>query len=230
MANDPAGRPFNPHTMHQDASISSIRREYMRESLSESDVHAHPFRQFDRWWAEALKADIDEVNAMTLSTLSASGFPGSRIVLLKGYDDQGFVWYTNYESRKGKELAAHPKASLLLFWKELERQVRIEGICEQVSAEESDAYFNARPEGSRIGAWASPQSQPIESREILDRNIADISERFSDTPIYRPPHWGGYRLRPVMMEFWQGRPSRLHDRIRYDLTDSDGWKITRLAP
>jgi pyridoxamine 5'-phosphate oxidase len=216
--------------MQQDASISSIRREYMRESLSESDVHSNPFRQFDRWWQEALKADIDEVNAMTLCTLSKEGFPGSRIVLLKGYDDNGFIWYTNYESRKGRELAAHPKASLLFFWKELERQVRIEGICERVSPEESDAYFNSRPEGSRIGAWASPQSHPIESREILDRNLAAISEKFSDTPIYRPPHWGGYRMTPVMIEFWQGRPSRLHDRIRYDIQDEEGWKITRLAP
>lgn len=216
--------------MQQDASISSIRREYMREALSESDVDLDPIRQFDRWWAEALKADIDEVNAMTLCTMSAEGFPGSRIVLLKGYDDNGFVWFTNYESRKGRELAAHPKASLLFFWKELERQVRIEGICERVSSEESDAYYNSRPEGSRIGAWASPQSQPIESREILDRNLAAIAERFSGQPIYRPPHWGGYRLKPVMMEFWQGRPSRLHDRIRYDVQDEAGWKITRLAP
>lgn len=216
--------------MQQDASISSIRREYMREALSESDVHLDPIRQFDRWWAEALKADIDEVNAMTLCTLSTAGFPGSRIVLLKGYDHNGFVWYTNYESRKGRELATHPKASLLFFWKELERQVRIEGICERVSPEESDAYYNSRPEGSRIGAWASPQSQPIESREILDRNLAAIADRFGDQPIYRPPHWGGYRLRPVMMEFWQGRPSRLHDRIRYDVCEDAGWKITRLAP
>jgi pyridoxamine 5'-phosphate oxidase len=216
--------------MQSDANISSIRREYMRESLSESDVHSNPIRQFDRWWAEALKADIDEVNAMTLSTLSTDGFPGSRIVLLKGYDDQGFVWFTNYESRKGQELTAHPKASLLFFWKELERQVRIEGLCERVSPAESDAYFNSRPEGSRIGAWASPQSRPIDSREVLDRNIAEISERFQDMPIYRPPHWGGYRLNPVVIEFWQGRQSRLHDRIRYDSRDGDGWKITRLAP
>ncbi len=216
--------------MQQEASISSIRREYMRESLSESDVHSDPFRQFDRWWTEVLKADIDEVNAMTLSTVSAEGFPGSRIVLLKGYDDNGFVWFTNYESRKGQDLAENPRASLLFFWKELERQVRIEGFCERVSSDESDAYFNSRPEGSRIGAWASPQSRPIESREILDLNLAAISEKFSDTPIYRPPHWGGYRLKPVAMEFWQGRPSRLHDRIRYDRSNDQGWKITRLAP
>ena len=216
--------------MQQDASISSIRREYMRESLSESDVYSDPFRQFDRWWEEVLKADIDEVNAMSLSTVSAAGFPGSRIVLLKGYDDNGFVWFTNYESRKGQDLAENPRASLLFFWKELERQVRIEGFCERVSSEESDAYFNSRPEGSRIGAWASPQSRPIESREILDLNLAAISEKFSDTPIYRPPQWGGYRLKPVAMEFWQGRPSRLHDRIRYDRSDDQGWKITRLAP
>jgi pyridoxamine 5'-phosphate oxidase len=216
--------------MQQEASISSIRREYMRESLSESDVHSDPFRQFDRWWTEVLKADIDEVNAMTLSTVSAEGFPGSRIVLLKGYDDNGFVWFTNYESRKGQDLAENPRASLLFFWKELERQVRIEGFCERVSSDESDAYFNSRPEGSRIGAWASPQSRPIESREILDLILAAISEKFSDTPIYRPPHWGGYRLKPVAMEFWQGRPSRLHDRIRYDRSNDQGWIITRLAP
>lgn len=215
--------------MQQEASIASIRREYMRESLSETDVHADPFGQFGRWWDEALRADIDEVNAMTLCTVSAEGFPSGRIVLLKGYDAEGFVWFTNYESRKGRELLSNPNASLLFFWKELERQVRIEGISERVSADESDAYFNSRPEGSRIGAWASPQSSVITSREVLDQNIADITERFSDSPVHRPPHWGGYRLKPRAFEFWQGRPSRLHDRIHYANT-VDGWKITRLAP
>ena len=215
--------------MQQEASIASIRREYMRESLSETDVHADPFGQFGRWWEEALHADIDEVNAMTLCTVSSEGFPSGRIVLLKGYDAEGFVWFTNYESRKGRELLSNPNASLLFFWKELERQVRIEGICERVSEVESDTYFHSRPEGSRIGAWASPQSAVISSREVLDRNIAEITERFSDSPVHRPPHWGGFRLRPRAFEFWQGRPSRLHDRIHYDIAE-DGWKIKRLAP
>lgn len=215
----------------QDAPIASIRKEYMREALSEEDVQPDPFRQFDRWWAEALRADIEEVNAMALSTASPDGFPSARIVLLKGYDDNGFVWYTNYESRKGKELALNPKACLLFFWKELERQVRIEGICAPVSSAESDIYFNSRPEGSRIGAWASPQSRPISSRGVLDQQLTEVSERFSQSPIYRPPHWGGFRLVPSSMEFWQGRISRLHDRIVYQRQQTgDGWKLTRLAP
>ena len=211
-------------------SIAAIRRDYMRESLSEHQVEPDPFRQFDRWWEEAMKAEIDEVNAMTLATVSSDGKPTARIVLLKGYDDYGFVFFTNYESRKGMELLENPNASLLFFWKELERQVRIEGICEKVSEAESDAYFYSRPEGSRIGAWASPQSQVIGSRDVLDANLAELEKRFKDTPVNRPPHWGGYRVKPELMEFWQGRPSRLHDRILYTQENTGEWKIERLAP
>ncbi len=211
-------------------SIAAIRRDYMKESLSENQVEPDPFRQFDRWWEEAMKAEIDEVNAMTLSTVSNDGKPSARIVLLKGYDDYGFVFFTNYESRKGLELLKNPKASLLFFWKELERQVRIEGSCEKVSEAESDAYFYSRPESSRIGAWASPQSQVIGSRDVLDANLSELEKRFRDTPVTRPPHWGGYRVKPELMEFWQGRPSRLHDRILYTQENSGEWKIERLAP
>jgi pyridoxamine 5'-phosphate oxidase len=211
-------------------SIADIRRDYMKEVLSENQVEQNPFRQFDLWWEEAMKADIDEVNAMTLATVSTDGKPSARIVLLKGYDDYGFVFFTNYESKKGKELYENPQATLLFFWKELERQVRIEGICEKVSEAESDAYFYSRPEGSRIGAWASPQSEVIDSRDILDANLIELEKKFKDTPVTRPPHWGGYRIKPEMMEFWQGRPSRLHDRILYFQENPSEWKIARLAP
>jgi len=211
-------------------SIAAIRRDYMKEALSENQVEENPFRQFDHWWDEAVKAEIDEVNAMTLSTVSSDGKPTARIVLLKGYDDYGFVFFTNYESKKGKDLLLNPNASLLFFWKELERQVRIEGTCEKVSEAESDQYFYSRPEGSRIGAWASPQSQVISSRDVLDSNLAELEKRFRDTPVTRPPHWGGYRIKPQTMEFWQGRPSRLHDRIAYSQDSSGDWIFARLAP
>jgi pyridoxamine 5'-phosphate oxidase len=211
-------------------SIADIRRDYMKEVLSENQVSQNPFRQFDLWWEEAMKADIDEVNAMTLATVSTYGKPSARIVLLKGYDDYGFVFFTNYDSKKGKELFENPQATLLFFWKELERQVRIEGICEKVSEAESDAYFYSRPEGSRIGAWASPQSKVIDSRDVLDANLIELGKKFKDTPVTRPPHWGGYRIKPELMEFWQGRPSRLHDRILYFQENPSEWKIARLAP
>jgi pyridoxamine 5'-phosphate oxidase len=211
-------------------SIASIRRDYMRESLSESDVSPNPFRQFDRWWDEAIRAEIDEVNAMTLSTVSVSGRPSSRIVLLKGYDDDGFVFFTNYRSRKGREIADNPHVSLLFFWKELERQVRVEGLCVPVSEAESDSYFFSRPEGSRVGAWASPQSERIASREVLDDNLSMLSEKFRDTTMPRPAHWGGYRVSPATLEFWQGRPNRLHDRMLYDKSEGGEWSIHRLAP
>jgi pyridoxamine 5'-phosphate oxidase len=210
-------------------SIADIRRDYMKATLSEDKVDKNPFSQFTFWWDEALRAEIDEVNAMTLSTISKDGKPGSRIVLLKGYDENGFVFFTNYESRKGRDLQKNPYASLLFFWKELERQVRIEGPCEKVTEAESDQYFLSRPDGSRIGAWASPQSQVIASRDVLDQNIIELENRFQGQHIPRPPHWGGYRVKPEQVEFWQGRPSRLHDRILYT-RGSAGWTINRLAP
>ena len=211
-------------------SISSIRKEYRQAAFSEEAAADDPFRQFDRWWSEALHSGIEEVNAMVLSTVASSGMPSSRTVLLKGYDGGGFVFYTNYESNKGRELERHPFASLLFFWKELERQVRIEGGCKRVSEAESDAYFASRPEGSRIGAWASPQSRVIPSREYLDEQSELMRRRFPEDAIPRPPHWGGYRVVPVMVEFWQGRPDRLHDRMRYERSANGTWQRNRLAP
>jgi len=210
-------------------SISSIRKDYQLHSLSESDVHANPVVQFSQWWDEALKSDIVEVNAMTLSTITAAGRPSARIVLLKGYDEKGFVFYTNYESDKGQQLDANPYASLVFFWKELERQVRIEGKCERVSLEESDEYYNSRPLGSKLGAWASPQSKVIEGRENLDKNAAALLEQYASGEIPRPSHWGGYRVVTETIEFWQGRSNRLHDRIKYSHQDG-AWRIERLAP
>lgn len=210
-------------------SISDIRKEYMRESLSEGDVELNPYLQFGRWWREALGAEIEEVNAMTLATASADGKPSARIVLLKGYDEHGFVFFTNYTSRKGQDMAENDQVTLLFFWKELERQVRIEGRVEKLGAEENDAYYHSRPEGSRIGAWASPQSQVIPDRSFLDEQVRLYSGQFSEGTIPRPSHWGGYRVKPVLLEFWQGRPSRLHDRIRY-IGEEGSWRIERLAP
>lgn len=210
-------------------SISSIRKDYQLRSLSESEVHASPVAQFSQWWDEAIASEIVEVNAMTLSTITTGGRPSARIVLLKGFDEKGFVFYTNYESDKGQQLDANPYASLVFFWKELERQVRIEGICERVSAEESDEYFYSRPLGSRLGAWASPQSKVIEGREILDKNAAALLERYASGEVPRPLHWGGYRVVADTIEFWQGRSNRLHDRIKYSNQDG-AWTIERLAP
>ena len=211
-------------------NISSIRREYQLKSLSEQDVTSDPIKQFSIWWDEAVSAEIDEVNAMTLSTVKSDGIPASRIVLLKGYDERGFVFYTNYESNKGKQISENPSVSLLFFWKEVERQVRIQGICERVSAEESDAYFYSRPLGSQLGAWASPQSQAIETRAILESKAAELELQFRDVKIPRPPHWGGLRVMPIELEFWQGRNNRLHDRIVYTKTPTENWEIKRLAP
>jgi pyridoxamine 5'-phosphate oxidase len=210
-------------------AISDIRKEYMLESLSEADVYADPFLQFGRWWKEAEAAEIDEVNAMTLATAGKDGIPKARIVLLKGYSDQGFVFFTNYMSHKGQEMHENAYASLLFFWKELERQVRITGRVEKVDDLESDAYFHSRPEGSRIGAWSSPQSEIIAGREVIEQNVAKYTREFSTGSIPRPAHWGGYKVVPFSIEFWQGRPSRLHDRILYTHKD-DEWIIQRLAP
>jgi pyridoxamine 5'-phosphate oxidase len=209
--------------------ISEIRKEYSLKSLDIDHVTQEPFHQFRIWFGEAVDSEIPEVNAMCLSTIGKDGYPNSRIVLLKELD-HGFVFFTNYQSEKGQEIAGQPKASITFFWPELERQVRVVGDLEKVSPEESDTYFFSRPLGSQIGAWTSPQSQEINSREELDQRQKAIEERFSKEPIIRPPHWGGYRLLPFKVEFWQGRPSRLHDRINYQKIEDGNWKISRLAP
>ncbi len=208
--------------------IARLRKSYERAELDESASHADPLQQFTRWLDEALAAQVPEPNAMTLATVGDDGRPSTRIVLIKGIDPRGLAWFTNYDSRKGHELAAHPFAALQFHWVELERVVRIEGRVERVSAEESDAYFASRPLDSRIGAWASPQSQVIASRAVLVANAARYGLQYALNPP-RPPHWGGYRLVPDRWEFWQGRPSRLHDRLRYRL-DSGAWVRERLAP
>ncbi len=210
-------------------SISHLRKEYQFQSLSEDDVNNNPIVQFDTWWKEAVNAEIVEVNAMTLATASTDGVPSARIVLLKEFTEKGFVFYTNYESYKAQQLAENPRASLLFFWKELERQIRITGLVEKVSEEESDAYFNSRPIGSRIGASASPQSHTIENRQWLEQKVKETEDTWNDET-KRPSFWGGYRVKPVIIEFWQGRPSRLHDRIQYTLQENGGWMKERLAP
>ena len=200
------------------------------QSLLEKDVDPNPFNQFNAWWDDALKSELDEVNAMTLATASSAGLPSARIVLLKSVSEEGFVFFTNYNSNKGKELLENPNACLVFFWKELERQIRITGKVKKVSAAESDEYFLSRPEGSRIGAWASPQSQVIAFREIIEEHITKYTMEFANTNILRPPNWGGYIVMPEAFEFWQGRPNRLHDRIQYSLQKEGNWKIERLAP
>jgi pyridoxamine 5'-phosphate oxidase len=210
--------------------IASIRRDYSQKQLIEEKVAKNPFNQFEHWWKEALEAKLDEVNAMTLATASADGFPSARIVLLKDYSEKGFSFYTNYESYKGKQLEENPKACLVFFWKELERQIRITGLVEKLSEQESDRYFSSRPEASRIGAWTSPQSQTIDSRKWLDEKFNEMVKQLEGTNIKRPLHWGGYIVKPVIIEFWQGRPGRLHDRIQYTLNSEGSWKIERLAP
>jgi pyridoxamine 5'-phosphate oxidase len=216
--------------MSANNPIADIRKEYKLQSLSEKESLPDPFAQFGKWWNEAMASGIDEVNAMTLATASADGMPDARIILLKGFDEKGFTFFTNYQSAKGQELLENPRAILVFFWKELQRQIRISGLCVPLSDQENDAYFNSRPEGSRIGAWASPQSETIDSRDWLEGNEKKFRERFAGGKIERPPHWGGYRIRPTHMEFWQGRPNRLHDRIRYNLQKDGSWKIERLAP
>ena len=211
-------------------SIADIRKVYSQKTLSESEVHAHPIHQFDKWWKEAITAEIEEVNAMTLATASADGFPSARIVLLKDYSDNGFSFYTNYNSYKGQQLAENPKACLVFFWKELERQVRITGLTEKLSSSKNDEYFHSRPQESRIGALASPQSQVIANREWLEQRYLTLEQESKEGGIKRPEHWGGYLVKPVIIEFWQGRHSRLHDRIQYTLLDDGNWKIERLAP
>lgn len=210
-------------------SIASIRKVYQRASLLECEVNENPLKQFEIWWQQAIDSNIDEPNAMTLATSTLSGKPSARTVLLKGIKENGFIFFTNYASRKGKELEENPFASLLFFWRELERQVRIEGRIEKISESESDEYFFQRPLESRIGAWSSPQSQVIENREVLQKNFEKFLSVFVDQNIPRPDFWGGYIVIPERIEFWQGRPGRLHDRLVYTY-ENNLWKIERLAP
>jgi len=209
--------------------LSELRKSYERAELDESTLAQAPLEQFRRWLGEALAAEVPEPNAMTVATVGADGRPSTRVVLIKDYDARGIVWYTNYDSRKGRELAAHPFAALQFHWVELERVVRIEGRVERVSAAESDAYYASRPLDSRLGAWASPQSQVIGSRAVLVANAAKAAVQHGLNPA-RPPHWGGFRLLPDSWEFWQGRKSRLHDRLRYRLQADGSWLQERLAP
>lgn len=209
--------------------ISSIRKEYKFRSLNENEVDADPVAQFRKWWTEALDSKIEEVNAMTLATADRTGKPSARIVLLKGFDGNGFTFFTNYTSYKGRDLEVNPHASLVFFWKELERQIRIQGTVEKLSPEENNIYFQSRPIGSRLGAWASPQTSVIESREVIERKVSDLENKFKEADIPCPPFWGGYMVKPTIIEFWQGRPNRLHDRIQYSLRKSS-WVIERLAP
>jgi pyridoxamine 5'-phosphate oxidase len=212
-------------------NIEALRQDYRLASLEVSDVGANPFLQFKKWFQEALDAQLPEPNAMTLATATPEGKPTLRVVLLKGFDENGFVFYTNYESRKGQELQANPYAALNFLWLELERQVRIEGKAIRVSNSESTAYFKSRPKGSQIGAWASPQSTVIPDRQVLEEKVQELMTTYENTEVLpRPEHWGGFIVIPDLIEFWQGRSSRLHDRIRYTLQADESWKIERLAP
>jgi len=213
-----------------ERSLADLRSEYTQRGLSEDEVAADPFTQFQTWFSDALAAHLAMPNAMTLATATRDGKPSARIVLLKGFDERGFVFYSNYESQKGHDLAENPWASLVFLWAELERQVRIEGPVEYFSAAESDAYFQSRPRGSQLGACISQQSQVISSREILDERFQQLMAEHPDRDVARPPYWGGYRLSPTSLEFWQGRPNRLHDRLRYRFLPDGRWLLERLSP
>ncbi len=211
-------------------SLADMRKEYMLHGLSESDLDPDPIRQFGHWFDQAAEAVTVEPNAMTLATATPDGHPSARMVLLKGFDDAGFRFFSNYDSRKGNELDANPRAALVVYWGELERQVRIEGRVERVAPEQSDAYFHSRPRGSQLSAAASDQSQVLADRQVLERRVAELDAQFQGQELPRPDFWGGYRVVPATIEFWQGRPNRLHDRLRYRRLDDARWIIERLAP
>lgn len=209
--------------------INNLRYDFAKQQLDEKDVNADPILQFEKWFKEAIEAKVNEPNAMTLATATKEGKPSARVILLRNFNEEGFVFYTNYTSRKGLEIMENPNAALLFFWPELERQVRIEGVLKKQTLEESDSYFNTRPRGSKLGAWTSAQSKVIASRKLLDEEYEKLSKKYPDEDVPRPSYWGGYILKPTHIEFWQGRPSRLHDRILFTL-EKNNWKIERLAP
>ena len=214
-----------------DKTVADLRKDYTLEGLSETEVNSNPFIQFKKWFEQALAAQLPEPNAMTLATATPDGQPSARMVLLKDFDERGFVLFTNYNSHKGQELAANPQAALVFWWAELERQVRIVGTVEKISSEQSDSYFEMRPPHSRLGAWASNQSEIIAGREVLERQLQEFQRQYENMEVPRPPHWGGFRVIPREIEFWQGRPSRLHDRLLYTRGDNhSSWKIERLSP
>lgn len=213
-----------------DTSVADLRKEYTFRGLSKADADPSPFQQFKIWFEQALAAQLPEPNAMTIATATPNGKPDARIVLLKDYDQRGFVFYTNYESNKGQQLVENPWGAIAFWWAELERQVRIVGRVEKVCATESDQYFQSRPKGSQLGAWVSNQSQVIDSREVLEQRLQQLKEKYENQEVPRPPHWGGFRVIPDEMEFWQGRPSRLHDRLLYRRSEDGSWVIQRLSP
>lgn len=214
----------------QQINIKDLRQDYRSAFLLEKDVENNPFKQFEKWFSEAVKAQVLEPNAMTLATATKEGVPSARVVLLKEFDDEGFIFFTNYNSSKGKQIENNPKAALTFFWVDLERQVRIEGDITKISIQESEEYFHSRPKGSQIGAIVSPQSEVIPNREFLESNVVILTETYLDKEITKPEHWGGYKVIPHKIEFWQGRSNRLHDRILFSLITEGSWKIERLAP
>lgn len=210
--------------------LANLRREYETQGLRRADLHSDPIEQFSTWFSDAVSAALPDANAIALATATPDGKPSARVVLLKGFDQRGFVFFTNYQSQKGRELEANPQAAFVLYWVQLERQIRVAGRVEKTSREESAAYFHSRPRGSQLGAWTSRQSEVIDARRFLEGRLAEMTERFAEGTIELPPHWGGYRLVPGEIEFWQGRSNRLHDRFRYTRQGDAGWTLERLAP